>query len=113
MSDDVDDRLATDITKPGNPPIARQRRVVWGVERPDLMITEVKSMHNTRTKDSDHDDDMQRTLTDPTNPDLTMDQYRIPQGSTFIELYCPSNRFAHDPRRADARSADSGQRSRW
>jgi hypothetical protein len=96
--DDVDDRLLSPTsTPPRSKVIARQRRVVWGVERPDLMLTEVKSTHSVRTKDSSHDDDMQKTLTDPM-PDATMDQYRIPQGSVFIELYCPQNRFAHDPR---------------
>lgn len=102
QGDDVDDRLRSpSATPPLTWPkaIARQRRVVWGVERPDLMLTEVKAMHNVRTKDSDQNTGTQDRLTDAgAQQDDDMDAYRVPQGSLFIEMYCPQNRPGHDPR---------------
>ena len=48
--------------------------VVWGMEQPELLLTESLATHDIRAKKSD-----------PTNHY----QYRIPQGSLFLELYCP------------------------
>lgn len=65
--------------------------VVWGCERPELLITETLAFHDTRTKDTDEDSTDEFS---PTDPDY--DQVRRPQGSLFIELYNPSN--PDDPR---------------
>jgi len=59
-----------------------QRRVVWGCEAPTLLLSDNISFHNIRAKD------------DPViggGGDTTYDQFALPQGSTFIELYSPAN----------------------
>jgi len=59
-----------------------QRRVVWGCEAPVLLLSDNVSVHNIRAKD------------DPVvggGTDTTYDQFALPQGSTFIELYSPAN----------------------
>lgn len=68
------------------------RRIVWGCEFPDLLMTEVTAFHDKRAKDtaldsrskklSDKDGNMMQVDTD-------LDQWRIPSGSVFVELYCP------------------------
>ncbi len=51
--------------------------VVWGLEQPELLLTESLATHDIRVrKDS------------VANP-KRIDQYRIPEGSLFLELYCP------------------------
>lgn len=52
--------------------------VVWGLEQPELLLTESLAFHDTRVRNF---------ATDPN--DFTLEQYRIPQGSLFLELYCP------------------------
>ncbi len=72
------------------------RRVVWGAESPELVLSETLAFHDRRTKDTVWDDSA-LSLANKTrqsnmmmeDPDL--DQYRIPQGSLFIELYNPRN----------------------
>lgn len=49
--------------------------VVWGCERPELLITETLAFHNRRTKDTDGDG--------------KQDQVYTPEGSLFVELYNP------------------------
>lgn len=68
------------------------RGLVWGCERPELLITETMAFHDRRVKDSTYDDG-KGTKRDPNNlaNDQTYDQIRIPQGSAFFELYCTSN----------------------
>ncbi len=75
--------------------------VVWGAERPELLITETMAWHDFRTEDLDNDDGDGKTVNpnDPTDPDPNMDgnpewdddfdQRRRPQGSVFVELYRP------------------------
>jgi hypothetical protein len=69
--------------------INTHRRLVWGCEYPDLLITETLAFHDRRTED----------LTTPGGKYLAMagtndphyDQRRIPQGSAFIELHSTRN----------------------
>jgi hypothetical protein len=88
-------------------------RVVWGMEFPELVLTETLAFHDKRCKDTDRED----IVTNPPPPgrkasrimdtdpdaDKTLDQYRIPQGSLFIELVCtrspggPVNGAGTDP----------------
>ena len=51
--------------------------VVWGLEQPELLLTESLATHDIRVKK------------DPTASPTRFDQYRIPQGSLFLELFCP------------------------
>ncbi|MGE0697135.1 MAG: hypothetical protein AB7O59_23700 [Pirellulales bacterium] len=66
------------------------RRVVWGVEYPDLLLTETLAFHDRRVEDRNTDPSGKYT-TDMTAPDQDYDQIRIPEGSLFLELYCPRN----------------------
>ncbi|UUO05256.1 hypothetical protein M4951_17970 [Blastopirellula sp. J2-11] len=65
------------------------RRVVWGAEQPDLVISETLATHDKRLKDTDYDDGPQKDVASGDDPNL--DQYRIPQGSLFFELYATRN----------------------
>jgi hypothetical protein len=49
--------------------------VVWGMEQPELLLTESLATHDVRVKRNN-------------NPER-FDQYRTPEGSLFLELYCP------------------------
>jgi hypothetical protein len=96
---DVDGSLLTNPSS-ANPdppnPISGQdeRRIVWGVEYPDLVITETKAMHNRRVRDTANDTSGQLRPNDE-----ELDQLRRPQGSLFIELFCPRKQF--DPNDAN------------
>ena len=61
------------------------RRVVWGCERPELLITETLAFHDRRTEDT-ADDPTGQTVTDGDND---FDQRYPPEGSLFVELYNP------------------------
>jgi hypothetical protein len=78
------------------------RAVLWGMERPDLLITETLATHDLRLIDSGSDDgtDGEPKLrdekddgasTDSVDEDSDLDQFRIPQGSLFVEMYCTGN----------------------
>lgn len=51
--------------------------VAWGVEQPELLMTETFATHDTRVR--------RDAMANPKR----FDQYRIPQGSLFLEFYCP------------------------
>ncbi len=65
--------------------------VVWGMEMPELLLTESLATHDIRIRDTDLEGGASSNLYDPTNPmkDQDMDQYRFPLASLFLELYCP------------------------
>lgn len=64
------------------------RDVVWGLERPELLISEALATHDRRTADKGQ----RRTDTNPNDNDY--DQVRRPQGNLIVELFNPQNR--HD-----------------
>lgn len=88
------------------------RDLVWGLEYPDLLLTESQAMHNRRCRDTAYDDRADATGPDedahPSAPDppstqrihpsystdmtkvgdADLDQVKIPQGSLFLEFYC-------------------------
>lgn len=66
-----------------------ERDLVWGCERPELLLTESLAYHTRRTSDTALDLDTQKTTTDPTDPDADYDQQFLPFGGTFLELYNP------------------------
>ena len=59
------------------------RRVVWGCERPELLISETLAFHDRRTED------LEPKTTDHDDPDLDFDQRLAPRGALFVELYNP------------------------
>jgi hypothetical protein len=63
-----------------------QRGLVWGMEQPDLLITETLAFHDRRVRDTNQDASG-KFVTDPGMSDTTLDQLRVPQGSVFVELY--------------------------
>ena len=69
-----------------------QRRIVWGCERPELLISETLALHDKRLVDDVVIGQNDVNGTNMANPiDDEMDQERIPEGSLFVELYCPRN----------------------
>jgi hypothetical protein len=75
------------------------RGLVWGMEYPDLQITETLAFHNRGVKDTAHDANQEERF-DSTgmeqDPDL--DQYRIPQGTLLFELLCARNAAGNNPK---------------
>ncbi|GIW98770.1 MAG: hypothetical protein KatS3mg111_4272 [Pirellulaceae bacterium] len=66
-------------------PELNKGEVVWGHENVDVVLTESLATHDLRVKDTDRDSTGRRT-TATTNPDDDFDQYRMPEGSLFLEL---------------------------
>lgn len=62
-----------------------ERGVVWGLERPELLITETIAWHDRATENRT-DDPSGRNLA---NGDSDFDQRFRPKGAAFIELYNP------------------------
>ena len=62
-----------------------ERRVVWGCERPELLITEAAAYHDRATQDLASD----ASGVDVAGGDLDWDSRLIPRTSAFIELYHP------------------------
>ncbi len=73
------------------------RGLVWGMEAPELLLTETLAFHDLRVADTDKDTGMGMTKDKKTTdspPDPTFDQVRVPQGSLFVELYAAGARQA-------------------
>ncbi len=84
---DVDGDLTTDESATGVP-----RGVVWGMESPALLLTESLAFHDRRVRDTPDDSTGQRRLSASNQwQDDDVDQFRIPQGSLFLELFAPRN----------------------
>jgi hypothetical protein len=92
---DVDGNPATNDNSSG----ARFRGVVWGMEYPELLLTETLAVHDKGVADTDEDAPGRTSTSVPTRgqrftamhsggQDSDFDQIRLPQGSAFIELYC-------------------------
>jgi hypothetical protein len=77
---DVDDKITTNDGEP-------RPHVVWGCERPELLITETLAFHDRRTEDLSEDGGL---VSKGKDDHTDLDQRRRPQGSLFIELYNPS-----------------------
>ena len=73
--------------------------VLWGLERPELLITETVALHDRKTQDTDREvapisQGMPGTASEtmPTNgddPDEDFDSVFVPSASAFFELYNP------------------------
>ncbi len=75
-------------------------RVAWGMERPDLLLTETLNFHDLGIADTKYEGDLPSTEgqqgqgnTPRTRKDGddSFDQVKRPQGSTYLELYCTAN----------------------
>ena len=73
----------------------RDRDVVWGCERPELLITETLAFHDRRTEDLDDSgngtvsDPEGDAMMDPTALENDFDQKLRPRGALYVELYNP------------------------
>jgi hypothetical protein len=65
--------------------INTERGLVWGCERPELLISEAFALHDRRTEDLS----VNGKTTDTTNPDPDFDQRLRPRSGFFVELYNP------------------------
>ena len=81
----VDGIIGT-ATVPSPDDTASHRGLVWGCERPELLITETLAFHDRRTEDLDVDGG---TVADDKDDSNDFDQRMQPQGSLFVELYNP------------------------
>ncbi len=71
-------------------PLDETRGLVWGAERPELLITETIAFHDRRTEDLDSDFTTKDMLNEGTVQDTQdLDQRLRPRGSLFIEIYNP------------------------
>ena len=72
------------------PPMTDIAHVVWGCERPELLITETLAFHDRRTENLDADGGkFPHDPGYPTDTHMDFDQVYRPQGSLFVELYNP------------------------
>ena len=65
------------------------RAVVWGVERPEILVTENVCWHDRQTDDTDTGGKGEGKVVDEKGADDDFDQQRRPQGAFFFELYSP------------------------
>ena len=73
--------------------------VVWGCKPPELLITETFASHDRGVADTNTTTPTSKKRTDSTGSgttgspyapaDQSLNQVRVPQGSLFVELYCP------------------------
>jgi hypothetical protein len=94
---------------------APDRRVVWGCERPELLITETLAMHDVRTEDLPAGNGRVGEQTDPAEPlEQDYDQRLRPRGYFFAELFNPNFNFSSNPSvQLDATDAMSGTSPVW
>jgi hypothetical protein len=70
-----------DLSIPG------ETAIVWGMEQPELLLTENMSFHDRRVKDTKIGSEGRVEQDEEKDDD--MDQYRIPQGTSVFELFVP------------------------
>lgn len=84
------DRLIDAGTNTLRPRLRNFIGVVWGMEQPELLLTESLAFHDTRSRDTNMDDGPGK---EQGQGDEHFDQYRFPQGSLFLELYAPRSTY--------------------
>ncbi len=86
-------------TDTSDPPVTSlknlQFRCVWGLERPDLLLTETLNLHDLKIADTKLDlSTLRKVGEEPVSggsKDADFDQVGRPQGSSYLELYCTAN----------------------
>ncbi|MBL9161874.1 MAG: hypothetical protein JNL18_03935 [Planctomycetaceae bacterium] len=82
-----------DVTETPADDAENYRGLVWGAERPELLMTETLAWHDRNTTDEADEDpnqgETQATTTDRPIPDPDFDQLYRPRGAFFLELYNP------------------------
>lgn len=73
--------------------VSTERGLVWGMETPGVLLTETLAFHDRGVKDTDQDNGAMpnggKKVTAAMTPDDDLDQFRMPKGSMFVELYSP------------------------
>jgi hypothetical protein len=87
----IDDNGNGEIDEIAEASLGQERRLIWGAELPDLLLMENLAFHNRGVRDTDLDNGTQEKIIVNMERKDDMDQFRIPQGSWFQELYCPRN----------------------
>lgn len=95
--DDMPGSLATLVD--GNPKTddGPQRGLVFGCERPELLITETFIYHDRRSEDLDNDDSEEETTTAAMDEDDDFDQRLLPFGGMMLELWNPNSNQTRTP----------------
>ncbi len=78
-----------------------ERRLVWGAEYPDLLLTESIAVHDRRVQDTAYDnggEGKRKPAAAPTPGDDDLDQTRIPQGSLILEIFATRNQPINNSR---------------
>ncbi len=88
-----------------------ERRLVWGCERPELLLTETLAFHDRRTLDlaspsKEADPNKDPSLQPEDDGTNDFDQKWKPQGTLIFELYCPWTNM--EPRPPELCSATNG-----
>ena len=89
---DVNHILGDNTLAGGGVENAMFTRVAWGVERPEMLISEVMGNHDRATEDLNTDiGSGEHTSNHPTDPgmDPSLDSRFVPRSSVFIEFYNP------------------------
>ena len=87
------DGYTWDIVSLYQSPTPGRTGIVWGMERPELLITETLATHDRRTRDIDiSGEGTKAAVQDP-----HFDQLRRPVGSLFVELFNPNGLNEHTP----------------
>jgi hypothetical protein len=86
-------------TVDGNPKTddGAQRGLVFGCERPELLITESFTYHDRRSEDLDNDDNEEETTSAAMDPDNDFDQRLLPVGGMLLELWNPNSNQNRTP----------------
>ncbi len=86
-------------TVDGNPKTddGAHRGLVFGCERPELLITESFTYHDRRSEDRDNDDGEEETTTAAMMPDNDFDQRLLPVGGMMLELWNPNSNQNRTP----------------
>jgi hypothetical protein len=89
------DRLINSGNNPINSTMRQFIGVVWGMEQPELLLTESLAFHDKKVRDTNIDDGSGKEVGQGDND---FDQYRFPQGSLFLEVYAPRSTYVNtDP----------------
>ncbi|MGL4512173.1 MAG: hypothetical protein ACRCT8_03725 [Lacipirellulaceae bacterium] len=104
VSTDENLTVFRDLTVPAltvSPPVVvpahlQTRGLVWGAERPELLLTEGLALHNRNLQDlgdlgayPPDGKTIEAPSKDNPDPDDDLDQQRRPEGSCFVEVYNP------------------------
>ena len=94
-----DDPGNPSTTVDGNPKTddGNHRGLVFGCERPELLITETFTYHDRRSEDLDDDDGDDENTSAAMNPDDDFDQRLLPVGGMMLELWNPNSNQTRTP----------------